>query len=138
MWGYRGERHGRIWEWAGKWAARTDDVLSWLPARITALLLALSCPFSRLRGRAGVRVLPVLPREARRTPSPNSGWPMAAMALLLGVRLAKPGTYVLNPAGREPTPADTRRAAALGARVVWITSALFAAAFILQATGPAP
>lgn len=36
MWGY----HGR-WEWAGKWAARADDVLSWLPARLTALLLML-------------------------------------------------------------------------------------------------
>ena len=39
MWGYRGR-----WEWAGKWAARADDVLSWLPARITALLLAAPQP----------------------------------------------------------------------------------------------
>src|SRR5690606_3824928 len=31
MWGYRGERHGRDWTWAGKWAARADDLLSWLP-----------------------------------------------------------------------------------------------------------
>ena len=31
MWGYRGERGGRVWEWAGKWAARIDDGLSWLP-----------------------------------------------------------------------------------------------------------
>lgn len=137
MWGYRGERQGRVWEWAGKWAARTDDVLSWLPARITALLLALSCSLSRTRERAGVRVLLSLPREARLTPSPNSGWPMAAMALRLGVRLAKPGVYVLNPAGRQPTAADTRRAAALGARVVWVMGALVAVAFVLQATWPA-
>ncbi len=41
MWGYRGLRHGVNWEWAGKWAARADDVLSWLPARLTALLLVL-------------------------------------------------------------------------------------------------
>jgi len=39
MWGYRGMHNGRYWEWAGKWAARADDVLSWLPARVTALLL---------------------------------------------------------------------------------------------------
>jgi adenosylcobinamide-phosphate synthase len=136
MWGYRGERHGYVWDWAGKWAARADDVLSWLPARITALLLALSCPLSRSRERAGVRVLRSLPREARLTQSPNSGWPMAAMALRLDVRLAKPGVYVLNPAGREPTAADTRRAAALGARVVWMMGALAALAFVLPATWP--
>ncbi|WP_309961597.1 adenosylcobinamide-phosphate synthase CbiB [Variovorax guangxiensis] len=136
MWGYRGERQGRAWDWAGKWAARADDVLSWLPARITAFLLTLSCSLSRMRERVGVRVLRSLPREARRTPSPNSGWPMAAMALLLGVRLGKPGVYVLNAAGREPTAADTRHAAALGARVVWMMGALAALAFVLQATWP--
>ena len=134
MWGYRGERHGYVWDWAGKWAARADDVLSWLPARITALLLALSCSLS-LWGRGGVGARALI-REARLTPSPNSGWPMAAMALRLDVRLAKPGVYVLNPAGREPTAADTRRAAALGARVVWMMGALAALAFVLQATWP--
>ena len=41
MWGYRGVRGGRCWEWAGKWAARADDVLSWVPARLTAALLVL-------------------------------------------------------------------------------------------------
>jgi adenosylcobinamide-phosphate synthase len=42
MWGYHGVRGGRVWEWAGKFAARADDLLSWIPARITALLLALA------------------------------------------------------------------------------------------------
>lgn len=45
MWGYPGWRgHGdqrRHWQWAGKWAARADDVLNWIPARITAAWLAL-------------------------------------------------------------------------------------------------
>ena len=106
MWGYRGERGGRDWTWFGKWAARGDDVLSWLPARLTVLLLAL----------AARRWLPGLAPEARRTPSPNSGWPMAAMALLLGVRLAKPGVYALNAEGRRAEAADTQRAAQLGGR----------------------
>ena len=52
MWGYRG-----AWEWAGKWewewAARADDVLSWLPARIAAVLLR---PVVRLR-KPGVYAL---------------------------------------------------------------------------------
>jgi adenosylcobinamide-phosphate synthase len=130
MWGYRGVRQGRVWEWAGKWAARADDVLSWLPARFTAFLLLLSCSLSRERERAGVRALAAATREARRTPSPNSGWPMAAMALCLGVRLAKPGVYTLNQAGRAASAADTRRAASLAARVV-VLLALVASASIL-------
>jgi adenosylcobinamide-phosphate synthase len=72
MWGYRGLRGGRYWEWAGKWAARADDVLSWVPARITACCCWLAGAGQSLRR---------LRKEARRTPSPNSGWPMAAMAL---------------------------------------------------------
>jgi len=127
MWGYRGVREGRVWEWAGKWAARADDVLSWLPARLTALLLLVSCslPF---RGRAGVGASTA--RQARRTPSPNSGWPMAAMALCLGVRLAKPGVYSLNEAGRSAVAADTQRAAVLGSRVVMLLAVIASAAML--------
>ncbi len=109
MWGYRGEHQGRDWTWAGKWAARADDVLSWVPARITALLLALWGPWPVWRQ---------LPGEARLTASPNSGWPMAAMALGLGVRLGKPGVYSLNASGRAPGPADTSRAIARATRVL--------------------
>ena len=105
MWGYRGERGGRDWTWAGKWAARADDALAWLPARITALLIG---ALGRLRGWHR------LPAEARRTPSPNGGWPMAAMALALGVRLGKPGVYTLHAAGRVVQPSDTLRACAIG------------------------
>jgi len=109
MWGYRGERNGRDWTWAGKWAARADDVLSWLPARITATLLA---------AQGGVRRWRALPGQARHTPSPNSGWPMAAMALVLDVRLCKPGIYTLHGDGRLAQPADTARALRLAGRVV--------------------
>ena len=109
MWGYRGLRHGVNWEWAGKWAARADDVLSWLPARLTALLLA---------GVVGGLNLKVLRREARKTPSPNSGWPMAAMALALNIRLGKPGVYTLHAAGEPPLAADTAQAQKYASKVV--------------------
>lgn len=90
MWGYRGK-----WEWAGKWAALFDDVMSYVPSRLTALALwalARRPRFSLAR----------LWREAARTPSPNSGWPMAAFALGLGLRLGKPGVYVLNAGAEVP------------------------------------
>ena len=127
MWGYHGFYKGRNWEWAGKWAARADDVLSWVPARITALLLMLISRLDRagLKGRLSTTQsrlpmpsLQVLRREAARTPSPNSGWPMAAMALCLHVRLNKPDVYCLNAAGRKPQPADTLLAARYASRAV--------------------
>jgi len=108
MWGYRDER-----EWCGKWAARADDLLSWLPARLTALALL---PTS----------LPALLREARRTPSPNSGWPMAAMALRLGLRLGKPGVYTLHADGRSAGPDDLRAAQAVAWHAVGIGALLIA------------
>lgn len=115
MWGYRGR-----WEWAGKWAARADDVLAWVPARITAALL----------WRPSI-AWPTLVREARATPSPNGGWPMATMALRLGVRLGKPGAYVLNAAGQAPDAGAVSRAlhaascAARGAFVLAVAVLLF-------------
>lgn len=101
MWGYRTDR----WRHAGSVAARADDVLNLLPARVSSLALA---------GRhLGWRRLGT---EAKRTPSPNAGWPMAGIALRLGIRLEKPDVYCLAPTGREPKPADTREALLLAKR----------------------
>jgi len=108
MWGYKGVYRGQNWAWAGKWAACADDVLSWLPARLTGWVLALlqGVPLHRLRAQAGL------------TPSPNSGWPMAAMALALGIRLGKPGVYVLNPGGRAADQLNTVCAIAYAQKTV--------------------
>lgn len=123
MWGYRGEYRGQNWEWAGKWAARADDVLSYVPARLTAVLMW---------GVTGGFALAALRREAAQTPSPNSGWPMAAMALALGVRLGKPGVYTLNSGGRPPQAADTALATTVASKVILalVPSALVAMVLI--------
>ena len=123
MWGYPGVYKGQNWAWAGKWAARADDVLSWVPARLTGLLLA---------GLSGVGWRD-LAREAAKTPSPNSGWPMAAMALALGVGLRKPGVYVLNPQGHAAVAADTSEAMvyASNALLAAVLSALVAIVFVV-------
>ena len=110
MWGYKGVYKGRNWEWAGKWAARADDLLSWLPARITAVLLWLAsgCQVTSFWSR--------LRQEAAKTPSPNSGWPMASMALLLNIQLSKPDVYTLNPSGSAPNSADTQKSIKLASK----------------------
>ncbi len=123
MWGYRGR-----WEWAGKFAARADDVLSWLPARITGLALA------------PLRLWPQLAALARCTPSPNGGWPMGAMALRLGVCLRKPGVYALIVAAPPPTAGQLRQALRVAGRVATATAVASAVACWLQglcATGAA-
>lgn len=114
MWGYRGR-----WEWAGKFAARADDVLNFIPARITALGLLLAGPRRVAR-------LCRLPREAARTASPNSGWPMGALALSLNVRLRKPQTYALNADGNAPSAADTSTALRRALATAWIVALLLA------------
>jgi adenosylcobinamide-phosphate synthase len=115
MWGYRGR-----WEWAGKCAARMDDVLAWLPARITAALL----------WRPGIPIAR-LAAEARRTPSPNGGWPMAAMALRLGVTLSKPGVYVLHRAGEPAQAQHMARALRAAGRAAGSALALALAVLVL-------
>ena len=100
-WGYR----DATWTDRGRVAARADDLANLVPARVTALALR-----GRLDGP--------LRREAARTDSPNAGWPMAAVALALDVRLAKRDTYALHPTGRDPVaatiPAAVRRVALAG------------------------
>jgi len=123
MWGYKGVYKGQNWEWAGKWAARVDDGLNWLPARLTGWLLALI---------GGVK-LTNLRVDAIKTPSPNSGWPMAAMALALGIRLGKPGVYVLNPAGGEPLAAHTQQAIVYASRALLALVPLALVGLVLKA-----
>ncbi len=121
MWGYPGMRGGRDWQWAGKWAARADDVLSWPGARITAVLVWL-LHMRQVSWRA-LRV------QARQTPSPNSGWPMAAFALALNLRLEKAGVYVLNAIGEYPKASHLPQAILL-ARKVLLAGVLLALAAI--------
>jgi adenosylcobinamide-phosphate synthase len=81
MIGYRTPRH-QDFGWA---AARLDDVLNWIPARLTAGLIALAF--------WSERALDVTQQDARLHRSPNAGWPEAAMAGVLDVALAGPRSY---------------------------------------------
>jgi len=99
------EPRWRAFGWA---AARTDDVMNLVPARLAGLLIVLA---------GGGRGLGIMVRHAGRHASPNAGWPEAAMAGALGVRLGGPTTYDGVPAqrpvlgdGRPPQPGDLRRA----------------------------
>ncbi len=93
MIGYRGE-----YEYLGKFAARLDDVLNYVPARLTGLMIVLATFFSRKNTSAAWRVMV---RDHSKTESPNAGWPMSAAAGALGVQLEKSGHYKLGEANSE-------------------------------------
>jgi adenosylcobinamide-phosphate synthase len=102
MVGYRGR-----YEYLGKVPARLDDLLNLVPARLTGLLIVAA---AALCGADARQAWQTLRRDHAATDSPNAGYPMAAIAGALGVRLEKAGHYCLNAQGREPTADDLRRA----------------------------
>jgi len=103
-----GYREGCL-EWFGKAAARLDDVLNFVPARIAAVCLVAA---AGLGGAAPGGAWRVMRRDAARTASPNAGWTMAAMAGALGVQLEKPGAYRLGD-GARPAVGDIERSVRL-------------------------
>jgi adenosylcobinamide-phosphate synthase len=121
MIGYRGDL-----EWLGKAAARLDDLANLVPARVTALLLALAAPVGRGSFK---RAIAVWARDRRMTESPNAGLPMATMAGALGIELEKIGHYRLGAGLRAPAPGDVDRAV----RVMLGATALTAAIVIFGA-----
>jgi len=102
MVGYRGR-----FEALGFGSARTDDVVNWIPARLTAGLLLI---MGGVRGFDVLRGWAILRRDGPTTASPNAGRPMAAMAGLLGVRLRKAGAYSLGDSTRPIEIRDIDRA----------------------------
>lgn len=112
MIGYRTDRYAAF-GWA---AARCDDLLNLIPARLTGLLIALST--------GQTRHWTAIVRDARRHRSPNAGWPEAAMARALNIALAGPRSYDgqmqplawVNETARQQIGADEIDAAV---RILW-------------------
>lgn len=103
MWGYRNE----AFEQLGKFPARLDDLLNWLPARLTGGLLVTA---AWLAGEQADRAMAVMLSQHSRTPSPNAGWPMSAMAGALGATLTKQDVYSLEGGQRRLDVAAIKRA----------------------------
>lgn len=81
MIGYRTARHAEF-GWA---AARFDDLVNWIPARLTAVLIAVAT--------GKITAWPKIRRDAPLHRSPNAGWPEAAMAIALDTSLSGPRSY---------------------------------------------
>lgn len=126
------EPRWRMFGWA---AARTDDLMNLVPARLAGVLITLA-------GGAGWRVMF---RDARLHASPNAGWPEAAMAGALGVQLGGDARYdgltTPRPAfgdGPRPTPADLARGLRLYRRACLLLWLIPVAIGLIVALAPRP
>ncbi|MCT4556277.1 MAG: adenosylcobinamide-phosphate synthase CbiB [Pelagimonas sp.] len=124
MIGHRNDRYEEF----GKIAARLDDVVNLIPARLTGVLFALAS------GNAVGTGLRVMMRDAGLHRSPNAGWPEGALAGALGLRLSGPRQYGdriadepwVHAEGRDPYADDLARGLALFRRAMLLCGAVLA------------
>ncbi len=121
MIGYKNERYREL----GRFAAKLDDVLNFIPSRLTAVIMILSAFILRLDGRGAFRIWR---RDRRKHASPNSAQTESVCAGALGLRLAGDAYYFgelyhkeyIGDPVREIEPKDISRAN----RLMYLTSVL--------------
>lgn len=131
MIGYKNDRFGKF----GFAAARIDDAANFIPARLTALMMAICAP-SR-------RGFVFISRFGRSHPSPNAGFPQAALAGILDCRFGGESSYggaktakpFIGETARELSPADYKTAKRINNSVMILAACL--AAFIKLLSGAA-
>lgn len=106
MWGYKTPEFEQL----GKFPARLDDLLNWLPARLTGWLLVVAAWLVGANAAGAARTM--LGQHAS-TSSPNAGWTMSAMAGAIGVTLSKREVYELEGGQGRLDASTIRRALSL-------------------------
>ncbi|HJH31845.1 MAG TPA: cobalamin biosynthesis protein [Methanosarcinaceae archaeon] len=134
MVGYRDDTHLEL----GYFSAKLDDVLNWIPARISVLFIAIAALFPGTSADGGriagfVNAIKSAKVEGQNTPSPNSGYPIAAASGALGIRLEKPNIYVLGPGHINSNPDDIKRASQLIGSASVLSVAVFCIAVYIFA-----
>ncbi|MDD3042007.1 MAG: cobalamin biosynthesis protein [Methanosarcinaceae archaeon] len=114
MVGYKKEPYREL----GFFSARSDDVLNWIPARLSVFFITAAARLAAFIPQKDGKFSPgnclrTALREGANTPSPNSGYPMASAAGALKVRLQKPGVYVLGGKFRPTELKDIKRVSLL-------------------------
>ena len=135
MIGHKSERYAAF----GMVAARLDDAVNWLPARLAGALLAIAACF--VPGAAPLKGFRIMLRDAKKHVSPNAGWPEAASAGALDLALIGPTRYAggvtktawLGDGRARATPMDIRRMLVLFAVACFLAAGLVAMiAIVLQ------
>lgn len=122
MLGYKNQRFIDF----GWGAAKLDDLANLIPARITAILLTLA---SMSLGKPWKNAFRMLIRDGKKHPSPNAGYPEAAMSGALGVQLSGPSLYDgeihLKPFIGEPLESPQLRHITESIQLIATASAIF-------------
>ena len=129
MIGYRGR-----YEYLGKAAAKLDDLVNLIPARLSALLMLVAGRL--LCGLPAGRGWRIAMRDRGLTESPNAGWTIGAVSGLLGVALEKAGHYRIGDGLRNPTPADLGASVRLAFAVAGTAIPVMIAVMALRGTAP--
>ena len=114
MVGYKKEGYNKI----GLASARANDLLNFLPARITSIFILFSALILKENFKNAIRIFK---RDRNKTVSPNAGQTMAAMAGALGVKLEKTGHHILGEPFKRLQDSDVKRAI----RISNLTTVLF-------------
>lgn len=137
MIGHMDERY-RDYGWA---SAKLDDLVNWIPARLTAVLITAGCFF--VPGASPSSAWKAARRDARGHKSPNAGWPEAAMAGALGFALGGPREYdgetvdlpTMGDGRRQLRASDILRSVALYKAMLNVTLALVIVIALLRMAG---
>ena len=111
----------------GFFPAKIDDILNYIPARLSGLFVVLAAYLLRLDGRNAYKIMR---RDAKKCPSPNSGYTMATTAGALNIQLIKKDTYILGDDNKVISKDDITKAVNLSR----LTIILFTITIILLLT----
>lgn len=87
--------------------AKIDDILNYIPSRIAGIYVVISAYLLKLNGKNSYKIMR---RDARKCPSPNSGYTMATTAGALDIQLVKKDTYILGDVNKEIDKQDITKA----------------------------
>lgn len=108
--------------------AKIDDILNYIPSRISGLCVVISAYLLRLDGKNAYKVMM---RDARNCPSPNSGYTMATTAGALNIQLIKKETYILGDDNKSITGEDIQKAVELSKMTILLFTIIIILLFII-------
>jgi len=108
--------------------AKIDDILNYIPARISGLCMVISSYLINLDGKNAYRIMR---RDARNCPSPNSGYTMATTAGALNIQLIKKETYILGDDDKSITSDDIQKAVNLSKMTILLFTIMIILLFII-------
>ena len=97
--------------------AKIDDILNFIPSRIAGIFIVISSYLLKFDGKNAYEIMR---RDARKCPSPNSGFTMATTAGALNIQLIKKDTYILGDDNKDITKEDISKAVSLSKVTIYL------------------